>query len=402
MSYYVNKKVELEMYPGQGKASIEGEFSEDIILDSAPAASGKISFKCTCSQWLALVNCSGGGEIIGTAHKTKINGKNGIKNTDIGVCRGKGDLYTPNGKIVVPCICVMRIKYDDTNIQTGAGSASRDDKKQRNKLESGTDTSTGASISGEIMPVILPPIEISEKEDLQRERDNFEAVSLIEKFEQQVFKWREAHPAMIKDMNRLSRPEYSLKEGIVFNENLKKIKDFTKIKYILVADNPGKDEQESGKYLIGNAGIRARNFFTYHKLVEDFDQEVIVLNKTPIHTKQTSDLALLNRYRSLIDETQVYMADLAFQLQKQIYCQLWILGISELKGIFKPFTRALKDKYQNDDMNNLVFCYSHFSMGRFHGEFNKEELPNETEPDQIPVLKLFNIGKRNREKHLGL
>lgn len=164
---------------------------------------------------------------------------------------------------------------------------------------------------------------------------------------------------------------YELINSAVFNKDLRKL---AAIKYILVADNPGMDEQREERYLIGKAGKVARNFFLNSGLVKDFDSEVAVLNKTFIHTKSTVDLKKLKEIKDLLTESQIFMADLAIDLLETTEAQLWITGCSELgdRKIFEPYRKALEKKCEeNPKLRERIFFYPHFSYGNFSKNLNQ-------------------------------
>ena len=123
---------------------------------------------------------------------------------------------------------------------------------------------------------------------------------LIDLFENKVEVWKKENPGLLEKIQCVNVEAckggngYRIDNAIVFNRNLRKLSE-SGPKYIIVADNPGMDEQkdENSCYLIGKAGQMTRNFFINNKLVEDFDSQVAVLNKTCIHTKSTGDLKKL-------------------------------------------------------------------------------------------------------------
>lgn len=203
-----------------------------------------------------------------------------------------------------------------------------------------------------------------------------ELSKLIDDFEKQVKVWEKSNPLLWKAVENLAvNYNYKLENAIVFNKNLRKICE-NGPKYILVADNPGMDEQknENSCYLIGKAGQMTRNFFLNNGLVRDFDSEVAVLNKTCIHTKSTIDLKKLKPFKHLVDETQGFMADLAVDIQKTYGSKLWVIGCSELKekGLFAPYLNQLKKRYSTDgfQLKENLFFYPHFSYGNFQKNLN--------------------------------
>jgi hypothetical protein len=217
-----------------------------------------------------------------------------------------------------------------------------------------------------------------------------ELSKLIDSFENKVEIWKKESPELSEIFNQENG--YRIDNAIVFNRNLRKLSEAGP-KYIIVADNPGMDEQkeENSCYLIGKAGQMTRNFFINNKLVEDFDAQVAVLNKTCVHTKSTSDLKKLKSFKHLIDETQIFMADLAVDIQKIYGSKLWVIGCSELKvkGIFAPYLKRLKERYESDatDYKDQLFFYPHFSYGNFQKNLNSVML-------QYPELTVESVLKK--------
>lgn len=175
--------------------------------------------------------------------------------------------------------------------------------------------------------------------------------------------------------------KYSNYSGItaVYNNEIGCIDNPDKIKYILIADNPGKKEECKKKYLIGTAGQAARSFFEGNELVKDFSKEVLVLNKTFIYTDRTGGLKSFYNdpeKAELVKESQLFMAELAFDFHRMLNCSLWIVGLSNLSesGIFKGFRDSINEYYENSKDRKLidkVRCYKHFSYGHFIKDFKE-------------------------------
>ncbi|MFO7735492.1 MAG: hypothetical protein R6W70_04670 [bacterium] len=172
---------------------------------------------------------------------------------------------------------------------------------------------------------------------------------------------------------------YSVENEVVFNTRLSSISKKDNIKFIVVGDNPGKDEQldRNRYYLMGKAGVQMRNFFSRHDFVTDFDREVVVLNKTPFHTKSTSDIKNLLKFRGLIDDSQRYMASLAAEMHRLFRCPLWIIGFSQMKknGIFRVFREELEKQYSSAgaELKNSLLFFKHFSYGNFSRDISEAE-----------------------------
>jgi hypothetical protein len=194
---------------------------------------------------------------------------------------------------------------------------------------------------------------------------------LVKKFEEYISKINSENPEFFKAVALIAQSYgYTLENAAVFNRNLKKIID---LKHILVADNPGVTEQHEECYLVGKAGKTARNFFKNNGFVSDFDEEVAVLNKTFIHTKSTLDLKKLKDFKSLFEDSERFMANLAVDMLEATEAELWITGCSELgeKKLFSEYLKTLKSRCaQNPALKERIFFYPHFSFGNFSKNLN--------------------------------
>ncbi len=169
-----------------------------------------------------------------------------------------------------------------------------------------------------------------------------------------------------------SNPEYPLENPIVYNRALDGVSPDDRIALIVVGDNPGKDEQlgRNRRYLVGQAGKLGEGFFRKNpSLAVDFRKNVIILNKTPIHTAKTKQLAhaLKNggdRFRALFEESQRWMAIETVALRAALDCGLWLVGYGELKkgGLFSAYAEELA---RAGSAGDAIRLYQHFSMNRF-------------------------------------
>jgi hypothetical protein len=201
---------------------------------------------------------------------------------------------------------------------------------------------------------------------------------------------------------------YPLETPIVFNNALDDITVNDEIKLILVADNPGKREQEAKnqRYLVGNSGKLADGFFRKHPdLGIDFRKNVMILNKTPIHTARTIELKKLielggTDVKNAADDSQKVMAELLYQFQKALGgIPVWIIGYSEMKkkGLFEIYTEVIKSLYpETEVLRNKIFLYRHFSMNQFSIDLNQKKISDENTEDA-----LTRIGKEYRLRILG-
>ena len=200
-------------------------------------------------------------------------------------------------------------------------------------------------------------------------------------FKQKILEWN----ALVPDLSDLQKkaaelagnPEYPFENPIVYNTDLDKITAEDDIKLIVIGDNPGKDEQlsKNQRYLCGQAGKLGDGFFKKHPELEiDFRRNVIILNKTPVHSAKTLQLKKIMELggkpaADLILESQLWMAENTVKLHQQLgTTDLWLVGYSELKEghFFCPYRDAFRAAYKNAPQDwEKVFVYQHFSMNRF-------------------------------------
>lgn len=205
------------------------------------------------------------------------------------------------------------------------------------------------------------------------------------------------------------RPSYTVETPVLYNSALDDIRADSDIRLILVADNPGRREQmaENRRYLVGPSGKIAEKFFRSNPdLATDFRKNVIILNKSPIHTPRTVELKELCRLggpalEQAVEQSQRRMARLLLEFHEALACEngtpVWITGYSEMKkgGVFAAYTEELKTIYESTALRELVFVYRHFSMNQFTIDLNRQAAPNET-----PAQTLARTGAAYRKKYL--
>lgn len=211
---------------------------------------------------------------------------------------------------------------------------------------------------------------------------------------------------------------YRIETPVVYNRALDDVAPADAIKYIIVGDNPGREEQlaKNRRYLAGQSGRLAEGFFRRApELKTDFRRNAVVLNKTPIHTAKTSELRSLLRcgdadIRRFFLETQNAMARLACALHAALNdgevaggAELWLVGYAELKGrgLFAPYREALKARYEASAEGrrlwDSVFVYQHFSMNRFSADLNAFQKGH-----ALPLrAALHELGRRRKEEVFG-
>lgn len=215
---------------------------------------------------------------------------------------------------------------------------------------------------------------------------------------------------------------YTVDNPIVYNHSLDLIEKDSEIKLILVGDNPGKEEQmhKNQRYLIGQAGRIADGFFARHNdLGINFRQNVIILNKTILHTPKTLVLKKLIKKDKLIEDffisDQIWQARFALLLQKIFDVPVWIIGYSQLneKGLFALYAKIIKEEIEDAHVAKRevcvrhgnfstskicclpIFLYQHFSMNCFINQLKKEYDSNLSLKENLEKL-----GSKNRTKAL--
>lgn len=203
-------------------------------------------------------------------------------------------------------------------------------------------------------------------------------------------------------------PDYNFENPIVYNQALNEIQKSDEIKLIVIGDNPGKNEQLSCncRYLVGQAGKIAEGWFKKNPDFNiDFRKNVIILNKTPIHSAKTTQLNTISKLggkeiSDLIEQSQIWMAEHTAKLHMELYKnslpELWLVGYAELKGkgIFTKYKEKLFDCYKNSEIAaskttpistawNSVYVFQHFSMNRFSIDFN-EFINNSSSTNKSP------------------
>lgn len=204
-------------------------------------------------------------------------------------------------------------------------------------------------------------------------------------------------------------PEYSFENPIVYNTDLDRLTKDDEIKLIVIGDNPGKDEQlnRNQKYLVGQAGKIAEGYFKRNpELGIDFRKNVIILNKTPVHSAKTNQLKKIVKIggrdvQKLVEDSQIWMAKKTAELHKALSengTELWLVGYSELKekGIFTLYKNELKASYDNKTWEN-VYVFQHFSMNRFSIDLNEYIEKNDVKQKSLQE-NIRRLGKFHKEE----
>ena len=215
----------------------------------------------------------------------------------------------------------------------------------------------------------------------------------------------------IDSRSNLKNSSYIVETPVVYNTALDNITVNDEIKIILVADNPGRREQaaENRRYLIGPSGKIAQKFFHNNsELGIDFTKNVIILNKTPIHSPRTIELRQLvsleektgsSSISSALEKSQKVMASLLIEFHEALDVQIWITGYSEMKkgGLFEAYTNELKTLYaKKPELFKQLFIYRHFSMNQFTIDLKQQSLPKENLKQSLKK-----IGEAYKHRILG-
>lgn len=249
-------------------------------------------------------------------------------------------------------------------------------------------------------------------------------IDFCDRFKRKICEWNE-HAKILMNVQSAAidffeNAKYELQTPIVYNTALDEITKNDDIKLIVIGDNPGKDEQllQNQKYLVGQAGKLGNNFFAKNSELQiDFRKNVIILNKTPIHSAKTNHLKRFSSFdktnsaliEDLLKETQLWMAKETAILHKNLlneskskdFPQLWLVGYSELKekGIFTDYKNELKKQYQTSEESknawNNVFVYQHFSMNRF--SIDLKEFSTENKNLDLKT-QLKTLGKKHKDE----
>lgn len=246
-------------------------------------------------------------------------------------------------------------------------------------------------------------------------------------FKAQCKKWAKFSSELIPlqiSSSKKDTPEYPIETPVVYNTALDALTQDSDIRLIVIGDNPGKNEQllKNCRYLVGQAGKIGEGFFRKNpELKIDFHQNVIILNKTPVHSAKTKHLVTIENAlvsqnspaQTLIKDSQEWMAKKTAALHQNLIIaadensyipELWLVGYTELKknGIFIPYRDELKNAYtKSTDQKtttqitawNKVYVYQHFSMNCFNKDLKTHQSKNPTIPLKQTLESLGQIHK---------
>jgi hypothetical protein len=228
---------------------------------------------------------------------------------------------------------------------------------------------------------------------------------LSAEFKERTEDWTARWPRLMAAQQSLARAngyDYRVETPVVYNGALDAVADIDDVRVVIVADNPGLNEQRADKraYLVGQSGRLAEGFFS-RELGMDFRRDAVILNKTPVHTPRTKELSgLLPAFAPLLEESQRYMASLVLRTAAALGSDIWIFGYSELgkRGLFGIWSDAFRDLLGASGVeNSRVLVFRHFSMNQFSGDYKRNRRPGEA-----PMETLKRIGAEYRRSKLGI
>ncbi len=179
-----------------------------------------------------------------------------------------------------------------------------------------------------------------------------------------------------------------------FNEQ---VYDFSKLKFIIVGDNPGNTEYKEQRFFIGPSGQELRRHFKSNGLSTDFDNECIIFNKTFIHTTKTVELEPILKQigEKLFDDIQIYCAKEIAEISNKFDLPILIFGKSNIGPnlLFDGFWKAI-NQFTDNKEKLLVFNHPSPPYLQFDKEWDKYK--NEFSTDSSLTL-LKRIGLANSE-----
>jgi hypothetical protein len=222
-------------------------------------------------------------------------------------------------------------------------------------------------------------------------------------FRARVAAWTAEYPALPGALRKMAKArgyDYPLETPIVYNSSLDLVGEARALGIVLVADNPGLNEQRADRraYLVGQSGKLAEGFFS-RELGMDFRRDALILNKTPVHTPKTRELAdLVGQLPGLRGVS--FMAHLAVEMALALSAEIWVCGYSELgpRGLFSAYAEALREEAERAPLkSDKILVFKHFSMNQFSHDYKVLRAPGEG-----PMQALRRIGASYRAEKLLL
>ena len=177
----------------------------------------------------------------------------------------------------------------------------------------------------------------------------------------------------------------------IMHHYLAEIERREQYKYILIGDNPGVEEFEKGRYFIGKSGQALRIFFE-ENLVDNFDKEVIVYNKTQLHTSKTEQLhGVRSRLKfKLFNNILLDNAEIISVAHKLLNVPVIMVGYSEFTDLFQTFWKEINKNIFAED----ILVFKHPSHNHFFDQWNFEKAKH---PTKTNLELLVDIGSKNRQ-----
>jgi hypothetical protein len=158
-----------------------------------------------------------------------------------------------------------------------------------------------------------------------------------------------------------------------FNEA---VYDYSKLKFIIVGDNPGKTEYLENRFFIGPSGQELRRHFSEKELCSNFDEECIIFNKTFIHTTRTIELEPIQKQvgDEIFSSIQKLCASEIAEIANKYQIPILVFGKSNIGNglLFESFWEYINSEL-TDSSKLLVFNHPSPPYLQFQKEWNKFE-----------------------------
>lgn len=178
-------------------------------------------------------------------------------------------------------------------------------------------------------------------------------------------------------------------------------KNFNSLKYIIVGDNPGKNEYEQNKFFIGDSGKKLRKHFKNNQLAENFEKETLLFNKTFLSTSKTNDLNDIKEEigSENFDRILHFSAYEIANYSNNLNLPILIFGKSKLeKGkIFNPFWIKLLELCNSDK----IFVFSHPSHDNFKSEWDEHRAKEKDKSNRELLNYIGQLNTKEKIKYCG-
>jgi hypothetical protein len=180
------------------------------------------------------------------------------------------------------------------------------------------------------------------------------------------------------------------KERLVFDKNWKGIEKRT-IKWIVVGDNPGVEEVNNKEYFSenGHTGKRIREYFKTN--FEINKENILFLNKVPIHTAKTAQLAAFENLQIFVNQIFALLNGLV-ELNTKPEFNILIMGYGKNK-LNKSFYKNLPENFYS---NKRIFFTPHFSNSAYRKVEMKFIVKGDTGIDILKRVSDYTKGALNK------